>query len=888
MADQAKASSGSEGQTQTAHGTDQHDGSTSVALQYPTIGGLNHSLADIVSWSQETIKMTDALQHERPGSSLDRDWQSVDSADLTSEDDIHSVQTDALSSTGDQHTDDMSSTDGGYLSSDAEEGGGEYQGVSSANSNVDQIEASGVRTPDTQLEDAVGDGENNDVPDFGELSDQMRSRQGVDGDVVSAEVEEMEDDYTQDAIVFKGIGVLLPGTAKGACTYSHKLVSFSGRKHQGTVSEQPLVDATPIDVLTFLLVTMQKESFNPHTPYHIVYAGHESLKTRVLSKLGDALLAGAESPGSSSPSRFQVVPTSSFGPGISPLSELHEIGLQMEVEDVVNCSTLMSTSMTKDIMLDFSNGLFVHSNRSRSEGIEKWQYKASQEWKLPNLAVLLSSENDDRHMKEVLQQTQNFMLRHHVPCLILSEEPMFDTTALQSSPLLKIDRRMPHVLVHTHPNLTGASDCFHPHRRTRMFPTDLETFERIDSTQLNRALAYLNSDKATPRAFPMNEVPEQEESLNYDESATKSPSLLRHLGELDVPRLYWQVMMVLTTLLIGIILQVLFTSPVSQSRDQKIGPAVSSTSAWPSASSTPTTSVRIAVPVQSPVPQVSSSIPKGVSMVGRSDLVLSPTVAALNHSDRFEIHVVGESHIIVKPPKQMITTRKPPKFSVKVTRHDGKVLDYNLAKLFDGVYGLRLDRLDAFGAANVTISSKVKPIFEQTFEVDFGNSWLHVASWRKAAQDVSANFYGDVRKVGVNLNYLVHNATARQEILQKNIQEVKDLVVRSKELPNQVYDQCLANERCAALSSHASSALQTVSSRALAIRQDIDLKKVRQNLAHKVSKMHKSRSLAKLQWKTKRLLGIPPPDEAIVVDKQPQKVDRSRLKSFSRLSRART
>jgi hypothetical protein len=77
-----------------------------------------------------------------------------------------------------------------------------------------------------------------------------------------------------------------------------------------------------------------------------------------------------------------------------------------------------------------------------------------------------------------------------------------------------------------------------------------------------------------------------------------------------------------------------------------------------------------------------------------------------------------------------------------VQRHD-ESLEVQVSKLFDGVYALQLDREEAYGPLNVTVSTTQKPRMKQNLEVDFGTPWLKVAGWKKAFQVVSDQFQRD-------------------------------------------------------------------------------------------------------------------------------------------------
>ena len=106
---------------------------------------------------------------------------------------------------------------------------------------------------------------------------------------------------------------------------------------------------------------------------------------------------------------------------------------------------------------------------------------------------------------------------------------------------------------------------------------------------------------------------------------------------------------------------------------------------------------------------------------------------AINKSDKFKVHVIGDSHVILRPPPWFRMMKKSPALFFRITRQQ-KVLDYELSDLFDGVYALKLPREDAHGVLDISVWSTRKPRINETIQVDFGTPWLKVAGWQTAAQ----------------------------------------------------------------------------------------------------------------------------------------------------------
>ncbi|KAF3483472.1 uncharacterized protein GIQ15_02796 [Arthroderma uncinatum] len=124
-------------------------------------------------------------------------------------------------------------------------------------------------------------------------------------------------------------------------------------------------------------------------------------------------------------------------------------------------------------------------------------------------------------------------------------------------------------------------------------------------------------------------------------------------------------------------------------------------------------------------------------------LQLSWEIRSHNETEDVQVHAVGDNHVIVRLPSRLASGKRSSKFDIKVTRDNKDVLPFELYKLFDGVFTLRLAPEDAYGPMNVTVSTKSKPLINQTTSIDFGTPWLKVASWKKATQLLSKNLRED-------------------------------------------------------------------------------------------------------------------------------------------------
>jgi hypothetical protein len=135
--------------------------------------------------------------------------------------------------------------------------------------------------------------------------------------------------------------------------------------------------------------------------------------------------------------------------------------------------------------------------------------------------------------------------------------------------------------------------------------------------------------------------------------------------------------------------------------------------------STPTSSITVATTATAPFtmlppqPHDSSALsssetdhPMSNSVANLSlDFVGIPfnqPLTTLSDSDKFKLHIIGDSYMVLPPPRPFALLKKPPKIFVRATRSD-RAVDVRLSKLFEGAYTLKLEREDAYGTMNVSV-----------------------------------------------------------------------------------------------------------------------------------------------------------------------------------------
>lgn len=151
---------------------------------------------------------------------------------------------------------------------------------------------------------------------------------------------------------------------------------------------------------------------------------------------------------------------------------------------------------------------------------------------------------------------------------------------------------------------------------------------------------------------------------------------------------------------------------------------------------------------------------------------LLQTKFELNKSDTFQVQVVGDSHVILRPPTWFRQLKRAPSLHFRVHRKK-KLLEYEFSTLFDGVYALKFLPEEAYGILDITVFTNRKPRFNETFQVEFGTPWLKVSGWQRAAQAMTEQIREELVAAQSGLFKAYINANKRVQFF------FKDAVVRA-------------------------------------------------------------------------------------------------------------
>ena len=619
---------------------------------------------------------------------------------------------------------------------------------------------------------------------------------------------------------------------------SHTIRNFDEVETAELLKTLHLLDS-PTRITATVRQTMTKHGLSVDGPFRILYVGSSSVKDDIVAKIAAALAVpvlvptGVPCTNRRSP-RFNIVPVSSFGARKSPEVELIDsFGIELVVDD---CTSAMMTGGRSEanakLRLRLNDTFWCHSDPDAEPMVRT----PNSSWELPHLAIFLLDEDDGSVSRQKRRHARQFAQRHEIPTILVSRLPLYEA----SSSLFALDHHSVHMCLESRNPERG-------HRIHKRLPIDLGTFLKVDARQMNRNLACLTGLYLTGKTHvvekPMSQAVEDPERL-LDSSFGLAHSIYM-LRERNGQK--WRALLTLglfvLTAMIGTALTLTYGStntgylvPRAQ-QDPQMVPSTGSV-----ASLAPATTTATATPPSqefgSP-PKPSLSIDKATtnslalsgSRMDLASLLSDPATTTLNESDKFKIQVVGDVHMILRPPHRIALLKKPPKLHVKILRGE-QVLEAQLSKLFDGVYALQLEREEAYGPVNVTVWTQSRPRTQQTLEVDFGTPWLKVAGWKKAAQVVSEQIQKDIRQAQVNVQVGAGRlGTGLSEALKSTMQRAESAAAEALEVQNRWLNLALkkqsmataatrrlsreASKRGSRLSSQLTSQAQRVTNRAL-------------------------------------------------------------------------
>jgi hypothetical protein len=484
-------------------------------------------------------------------------------------------------------------------------------------------------------------------------------------------------------------------------------------------------------------MTTSQGSIRRDRPFRLLYGGSpRATETRaeILKKVGDVLVASSsvDMRHNLDASRYHVIP-SEFGPGSSPnYAELIPLQFQqMIVDECVSAVAFKQDSAHTQIRLKYKGGQLTLSVWDGAA----YRVPRGSGWDPPDLAIIFVSESDDNERQLFSGRLNEFTSRHHIPTLVVRDENDWSASYDYIVP----DRRSLHMCVES--RTTGI---------LQLLPIDLSSFINLDAGQLNKHIACLCAiyaqDADRQREAPKPKSTQELQQTSGDVEKNLSKSIVAQ----NRAKAYWvkhedtiykalQVSAGIFLLILGfsfcretlVLLAAYFSGASSMS---SIAPSTTALSSQSAASMITTSAIRpTTVAFVSTMGLPNKPSVGGLTATGlEKDLarLVSEAAETYNKSDKFQVQILGDGHVVVKAPQRLLGKKKSPRITVSVMRGSTEVPS-NTSKLFEGLYTVKIAREHANGLLNVTIAVK-KPAITEAHELDFGQPWIPADKLRDA------------------------------------------------------------------------------------------------------------------------------------------------------------
>ena len=493
------------------------------------------------------------------------------------------------------------------------------------------------------------------------------------------------------------------------------LTEFEGRQREQLLREYKLDPKR--ELAGTVRQSMRKEGLVLDGAFKNLYVGPTEMKDAVIQKIASALAANHNSSprDSLNSSRVTVVPISSFADDSSPdVVLIDSMGLDMNIEECKSAKATLVGKRNDGIELRLVNHKTVTSMWDASTE----SYKIHPDYVLPDLATIYIPKGETPSARRSREQAQIFFARHEIATLVIS----FDAHWKKTLPSIEVDPKLPHLCIESFDSETGAARVLD--RR----PIDINTFSNLDSAQLSRSLALL-----TP---PIALTPLSESEYTSKDPVSR-PNTFQYGGnsrQKEAKSSFRKIEIYIVLLLLGVVLylQLLYRyspdfAPITPQDvvESKVAISHQPTPVTQSPTETPST--------LSTEAYERTLAPAVIEQHDSSLATLLQTKFEPNKSDTFQVHVVGDNHVILRPPTWFRQLRRAPALHFKVHRKN-KELEYEFSTLFDGVYALQFLPEEAYGMLDITVWTNRRPRLNESFQVEFGTPWLKVSGWQRAAQ----------------------------------------------------------------------------------------------------------------------------------------------------------
>ena len=581
----------------------------------------------------------------------------------------------------------------------------------------------------------------------------------------------------------------------------HTIREFDEAETATILQGIPAAEA-PERLVATIRQTMSLGYLSSKEPLRVLYVGNPVARMDIIYKISSAICASGSNDGTgktvnqSTEGVFNIFPISDFGSSNLPdVHLLESSGRQIRVED---CTSAEETvigggsfpgdtvySLTVDREKTYQS-LFTPSGSAIQP---KWDA-------IPHIAVFFCAETDDAHARETRRVARQFMNRHGVPSIVVSNNQQFFTPHSEEPLVDAADQHAVHLCLES-----GDSD--RPAFSKRL-PIDLVSFLNIDARQMNRHLTYLTG-LAELRDLAQSEQTITVGSQHYgnqateelQDSACKPPPTIFHATRslvCDYIEQYPQLLSasLIFTAIASVLVAVALASTQLLSPIQSLGPSTVSPGNVPAASSAvstaaqaaTTTTIKINVTSTRTVKAHSSeasasTLASALSFAGfLSDKASSALSDSQPRTDTYSVEIYSDNEILVRIP----TSRKTAwlaKGAIDVDVYRGsESVKTKLSSADEGIL-VEINKKDAYGVLNVSVVTTRRPKINETFEVDFGRQALTEA-FDTGLRVVQAVLDDVARSVNEGGNMLSPLAIAAQGIREDATRAISSLEEASR------------------------------------------------------------------------------------------------------------
>lgn len=524
-----------------------------------------------------------------------------------------------------------------------------------------------------------------------------------------------------------------PASKSGNISVVHILQEFTPVDSTQIANQLKLANP-PETLFNTIRQTMCQDLLCLDEPFRFLYIGNTCAKEEIFNKLGAALAlpivecASSTTSTDSKSSRFNVIPVSSFGMKSSGEVELIEsFGVEMAL-DVCTQAVRSKISGKPDTLSICLNGnswvRSVHQNgRFALEPAT---------WKIPHLAVVFCAETDSLEDKLTRVYIRSFLGRYSIPTLVITQRSLALNPSTENWTL---DTQTIHICLESRlPN--GEHTIY------KRLPIDLATFNNIDARQMNRNLACITG-LVSNKGEMSSSVNQEGDNTNSQFTDKMSDSGLNiYRKDRKKPRDLLMVFAVSWLLFCGLVGGLFATAYMKYSDQASRNSAVSRIYKPQLTSLHIVTTSTLSTVTPSLVAEVTKVISKTITTTPSSasydfstettNPLLKPNEDIPEGSQNFEVHVIGDNSIIVRPPTNFRGPKKQRKVTIEISRRGSKI-EGEVSKLSDGVYTVVIPREEAWGLINVAVQAQNHYPALETFELDFGIPWLKLDMWKKFA-----------------------------------------------------------------------------------------------------------------------------------------------------------